>query len=273
MQYLNPKINIVTVLVTPDLAREWLTRNQNNRPLKHKHVERLCNSILSGKWKMTGDPIRFSNTGKLIDGQHRLNAIEKSGVSVMCVVMKDLDEDIFDVIDSGRTRQKSDIISIEFPYLSFEVAKILGTSATIAYEYQNELFSFQVRVEKSELLEFIKSNQKIIDCAEYAQSLSRPTPCSRAIAGAFLFFTKDENHDKALRFIRGFMSGENLPSGNVLLTLRDSCFNARINRRPIQIKEIFGRLIKCWNAEVRGKPLTAINSTYFKDEKFPRFIG
>lgn len=76
-----PEMRVVTI--TPAMAQSWLKRNSGNRPLKHSHVLRLAKAIGAGGWKLTGDPIRFSETGKLIDGQRRLRACKLLGRSTI----------------------------------------------------------------------------------------------------------------------------------------------------------------------------------------------
>lgn len=144
------------VEVTPEMARQWLYRNLGNRPLTNAVVNRYARDMADGRWKMAGDPIRFSKTGKLIDGQHRLSAILKTGLTILCVVVTDLDDSIFNVIDTGRVRSKSDVIYIEHG-LPVETSKLLSSSAMLAYCYSNELYSFKPSVTNDELAEYVRA--------------------------------------------------------------------------------------------------------------------
>lgn len=44
-----------------------------------------------GKWKLNGKTICFDRTGRLLNGQHRLSAVVRSGVSLTTVVVRGLD--------------------------------------------------------------------------------------------------------------------------------------------------------------------------------------
>lgn len=101
-------------LVTPQMAREWLERNTDNRPLRPGVVDGFLAAYRRGEWKVTHQGIAFAKSGRLLDGQHRLTFIselpEKSVVpmNVSC----DLDEDAFDSIDQGFKRTASDLYGV-----------------------------------------------------------------------------------------------------------------------------------------------------------------
>jgi hypothetical protein len=262
----------VTV-ITPEVARVWLTRNIGNRPVAPSQVQRLEDAIRAGKWRMTGDPIRFSKTGKLIDGQHRLHAIVNAGEAVSCLVLRDLDDDIFDVIDSGRTRSKSDLMYISHG-VPVETAKILSAASLIAYAYENELYALKPRVEGGELAKWVSERPFLVDCASFAQRLPRrAAPLPRSIAAAFLFFAGSIDYATAVRFVERLMVGSVEGANDNLLHLRNAIVGAKLNRRPMQTSEIFGRLVKIWNAERRGKPIQYFNNTALRaGDPFPQFI-
>lgn len=101
-------------LVTPKMARDWLERNTDNRPLRPGVVDGFMQAYRRGEWKVTHQGIAFSKSGRLLDGQHRLTFIselpEKSVVAVN--VTNELEEDTFDAIDQGFKRTTSDLYSV-----------------------------------------------------------------------------------------------------------------------------------------------------------------
>lgn len=265
-----PSVSVVDV--TPEIAREWLSRNIGNRPASQAHVAKLERAIVAGKWKMTGDPIRFSKTGKLLDGQHRLQAILNSGMTVACVVMRDLDDEIFDVLDSGKGRQKSDVLFIELG-LPVETCKVLASAVGWVLDYDRELYGFHGKADKAEVLEFVQINPAMIASAEYAQALPHQSPVPRSIAAMFHFYAARRNQASAERFLERFMVGAVDGADDNLLHLRNKCFTAKLVRRPISRTAVFGQMIKIWNAEQRNKPIKYFNNSALRqDEQFPTFI-
>ena len=101
-------------LVTPAMAREWLERNKDNRPLRPGVVDGFLAAYRRGEWKITHQGIAFAKSGRLLDGQHRLTFIselpEKTVVPMN--VSNDLDEDAFDSIDQGFKRTTSDLYMV-----------------------------------------------------------------------------------------------------------------------------------------------------------------
>ena len=259
--------------VTPSIARQWLARNMGNRPITASVVNRYARHMDGGKWKMAGDPIRFSKTGKLIDGQHRLTAIVKTGLTVPMVVLTGLEDAIFNVIDTGRARSKSDVLFIEHG-LPVETSKLLSSSAALAYCYRNELYSFKPSITNEELSAFIRENSGLIAATQHVrENVPHESPAPKAIAVAFWFFASQLDQALADRFLERFMVGAVEGANDNLLHLRNACLNARANRRPLSTADLLGRLIKIWNAERRGKPIAYFNNTALrKDESFPRFI-
>lgn len=70
-------------LITTDLARQYLKRNSScNKPLEEDKVNALVEKINSGKWDSNGDAIYFGHGDVLLNGQHRMNAIVRSGIPV-----------------------------------------------------------------------------------------------------------------------------------------------------------------------------------------------
>src|SRR4051794_7777218 len=64
------------VIVTPELAKEWLamiTRSQ--RKLRPGHVRMIARDIKEGRWLLTGESLIFDRDGGLLNGQHRLSGI------------------------------------------------------------------------------------------------------------------------------------------------------------------------------------------------------
>lgn len=264
-----PSVSVVDI--TPETARQWLERNIGNRPASPAHVAKLEKAIKDGKWKMTGDPIRFSKTGKLIDGQHRLQAILNSGMTVTCVVMRDLDDEIFDVLDSGKGRQKSDVLFVELG-LPVETCKMLASAVTWIIDYEREQFGFPGKADKTEVMRFVQDNHLTVAAAEYAQALPRNAPVPRSIAAMFYFYASQRNKEAAERFIERFMVGAVTGPQDNLLYLRNRCFASSVDRRPLHRSQVLRALIRIWNAEQRGKPIKYAANAMRVDDAFPTFI-
>jgi hypothetical protein len=99
---------------TPELAQAALSFHDDTANRRHydRLSDRYCEAMTRDEWLLNGESIKFTNTGKLIDGQHRLRAIIKSQRAVPLMVVLDLDPAAFTTIDTGRARSASDVLAI-----------------------------------------------------------------------------------------------------------------------------------------------------------------
>jgi hypothetical protein len=105
------------MVITPEMARQWLSGQNKNRKLMASHVTYLANEIKSGRWRISGDTIKFGDNGKLLDGQHRLSAILKAGIAIKSLVVFDIPVEHFTIIDRGVVRNIGDITGISLDYV------------------------------------------------------------------------------------------------------------------------------------------------------------
>lgn len=76
--------------ITPRIAKTMLSHNTGNRPLRKAVVQRYATDMENGDWQDNGDPIRFDTNGRLIDGQHRLEAVILSDTPIDAWVLRGL---------------------------------------------------------------------------------------------------------------------------------------------------------------------------------------
>lgn len=100
------------VLVTPAMAEVWLGRNEHNRNVRDHGVFAYGRDMAAGHWAFTGDSIKIDWHGRLLDGQHRLRAIQDSGISVEMLVVEGLDPATQTVIDNGMKRTAGDALKL-----------------------------------------------------------------------------------------------------------------------------------------------------------------
>lgn len=101
-------MTITIETITPAAAREMLTRNKNNRPIRSRIVERLARDMKAGNFKTTHQGIAISEDGNILDGQHRLTACALSGVSITLPVARGMKTELMDYVDTGIKRNYGD---------------------------------------------------------------------------------------------------------------------------------------------------------------------
>ncbi len=99
MKTLTKKITVDIMTITVELAIQWLANNHTSRRKNPAEIERLTRVILDDQWVINGEAIVLDAEGRLLDGQHRLEAIVLAGLPVSSVVVKGVDPSAADTID------------------------------------------------------------------------------------------------------------------------------------------------------------------------------
>ncbi len=101
-------------LVTPEMAARYLATMRENRAIKKLHVDMLAREMKAGRWRESFQGIAFDGQNRLTDGQHRLAAIVKSGISVWSLVFRYVDESTLPITDQGIMRSYADVLHLMF---------------------------------------------------------------------------------------------------------------------------------------------------------------
>lgn len=106
------QIETLVVTITPDLAKHLLAYNHGNRKLREKTVKYWIGCLKTGSITMSHQGIAMAgdmcNPIRIIDGQHRLEAIVSSGISWPFLMAFNVPEDSFKNIDNGLSRTMTD---------------------------------------------------------------------------------------------------------------------------------------------------------------------
>lgn len=98
--------------ISPPLARRILELNADNqRNHRQSLSDRYARDMGTGRWtEKNGQPINIATNGRVINGQHRLQGIIKSGKTVRFDVNMGISPDAIVVIDAGASRSAVDVI-------------------------------------------------------------------------------------------------------------------------------------------------------------------
>jgi hypothetical protein len=241
--------------VDPVLARRWLKENNvRNRKLRPGRVEDLKNAILRGEWRMDGSPIRFSRSEKLLDGQHRLKAIEESGRTVQCLVIRGLDENAQEVMDRNLGRTYADKLQID----EEPNATTLASAVHLMWRYEHGYFgreSFGKRPSFPQLDDVLNRHPELRRSVTAAGSYIKKIKMPRAyIATARTIFLGLSEAD-ADRFFSDLTTGENLTALDPVFRLREALNqNAMSTSKKYSSDHLLALTFKAWNLFRKGEP-------------------
>jgi hypothetical protein len=103
--------NVEMMDISPEFAGQLLVRrHKNQRPLKEHYVFELSQAMVEGRWRWTADVIRLDKDLRVIDGQHRLSAVVKSGITLKDALVATVEtKDAILSIDQNRPRNLNDL--------------------------------------------------------------------------------------------------------------------------------------------------------------------
>jgi len=241
--------------IDPDMASHMLEYNHENRPPQMRLVESWARTMRENGWvEDIGDPIRFSNTGRLLDGQKRLMAVEKSGRAIRFNVITGLPDSSQDVMDSGQHRSVADQLKIN----GYKNAMIIASSARMLWLWEHgALISNLPTPSNIEVLDYIltlsNGDHSIEDSAHVAAgSQARQFIAPSVVAGCHYRMSLVDSK-AASEFFDYLDHGANMPLRSPILALRDT-MTRRVggrDRRPNQAQQVY-LVCRAWTLWRKG---------------------
>ena len=105
------KITAKVETITPEIAKTMLGENVNNRRISRDNVNLFAREIRNGEWRFNGEAIKFGKDGRLLDGQHRLLAVIAADKPLTTLVIRGLEDETQQTMDSGKTRTLGDVLA------------------------------------------------------------------------------------------------------------------------------------------------------------------
>ena len=113
LNLLETEISYNKISVTPELARELLKGNNCNRTVRVAIVEIYAAAMREGKWHAdTSECIKIAYNMRILDGQHRLEAVIMANVAVPMYIAYNVPETAALNIDTGVRRNSKDIFAL-----------------------------------------------------------------------------------------------------------------------------------------------------------------
>lgn len=255
---MEPKVN-PDMIVTPEMASEWLQNNDHNRPIDWRLVATYQRQMEADKWMFVGDPIRRSVTGRLLDGQNRLTALVLADKPQRFVVIENLADETQPFMDVGKRRTPGDVFTMEGVADGRAVSAL--SAMLMAYE-SGRLLDNKYQSTIAEVLEFYQdpANTELINKgAKVGKDVRRAIPFNPSVAGTLWVsasrisdvFTVAEFYDKLI-------TGAGLFDGDPILSLRNWVLRRKREDLRVNRNEYFWLLTRVWNAWVMDEPLSKV---------------
>lgn len=277
----NERKTLEEVTVTPEIARKMLIGNTVNRNKKNLRIEMYAQDMADGRWRLTGDTIRFAKDGRLLDGQNRLMACIKANVPFVTDVKVGLDDVVMRNVDRGAARSFADQLKIEGYKNCANIASITGGVyryyAGGSARYINSKMSAKYPMSIDMGFETLEKHPLIVDAASYYSASTRARLAPVSLIGACKVICQEISIEDANDFYGKFADGisDSYDSPVAALTRALESINAKadaLGRRDVTYK--LPLIVKAWNAYIMGEPMTRIifRRGGLRAEKFPEFM-
>lgn len=258
-------------VITPDVARDILASNSHNRNLRSARVIQLVEALRRGEWVLNGETIKIAEDGTLIDGQHRLQAVLDSGVSIETLVMRNMPMDVQDTVDTGRRRRLADILAIE----GHSDSHALGAALSMLYRFRTNKridYSHSGAPSPQQALELLAREPGIRDSVREARRVTKHVGGPIGIFSALHYLFMEVDPAAATEFFNRLADGADLRKDDPLLHLRNQLFRPKKDRHYAQSPSNLAALtIKAFNLRRAGRRIDLLS--FKKTEKFPSIDG
>ncbi len=263
-------VRVEYIQVTPDLAAQWLGRNKKNRNIRVAVVQGLAEAELRGEWQLNGETIKIDWDGNLLDGQHRLTSIVKSGMTLPCLVVTGLDPAVLDTIDQGLKRQFADYLVME----GQKYAAGIAATTRLLWQFENKKLVIGRDAKQPTIIQLrdcLAANLDLLDVMPLAYALNDELGLARSMAAFTYLLCRRKSRDAADEFFDQLRSGSYLEEGDAIWILRRHLLKARMDQTRKIRPEVKGAwIIKQWNAWRKGKGLKVMRLNV--GDEFPKPI-
>lgn len=212
--------------ITPKIAQEYLQKVDpaHQRKLIVSRAQAFAREMTAGHWFQNHQGIAFDEHGRLIDGQHRLQAIILSGVTLVMLVTRGIAAEMvngvrlfaIDTIDVGYKRQTGEQLALRNGIK--DASRVAAATRAVLYWATN--LTKNTTPIALEILELYPSIKKLatLSANKNYRILNGPlVGCFSVAVKSFPYLLSE--------FVEPFLSGANLSKGSPALMLRNIVLN------------------------------------------------
>lgn len=255
------------ISVTPEVAAEMLESNGANRNKRDGNIDRYARDMASGHWRLIGQSIQFSKSGRLLDGQNRLMACVRSGAPFETFVCVGLDDDAMRSIDKGSPRTFSDDLKIA----GYDNATRVAAATSNVFRYQmtgdaramagrgRSSKASKIGMTSDEGFETLRAHPGIIDTVKALRRREKLSKIANmSTIDAFAYVVGRVHREDAEYFFDRLTNPMDLSEGSPILALIST--SSRLNDKARAARVGSGHsaemklaiMIKAWNAFMDG---------------------
>lgn len=254
-----PSVTCRLEVVTPEIAAAWLEKNTTNRPVDQSVVDRYGRDMLAGRWLVTGDPIQFGESGRMLGGQHRCWACVQYDVIFRTYVVRGIpleeEEAVMATLDSGKKRTLGNALAI----YGEKDCSLLASIVNMIWRYEKGHLTRASYPTHGESIEWLRENDEVhaalsVARTVYAHLKAPPTP-----VGVAYHLNAKVDAEAAEEFWRLAADGAGLASGSPILAYRRWVISRLSNREKVTANTWLAYNMKAMNVWRAGKSMRLLS--------------
>lgn len=247
------------VEITPAMATALLNANSHNRRLREAVADGYARDMTADRWDVNGETIKICADGRLIDGQHRLEAIEITGIPAVCLLVTGLPIEAQKTTDIGARRSYADTLRWQDVKNGDAVSAILRRVTLWNAGYRTKTGSYKVT--DPEMDATFAAVPGIVEAADFGVAHTKGAGIPPAQVGFAYWLLAGIDTEPATWFMQRIADGASLQLGHPCLVFRDRLRREREalrGRGSLSPDLILALLIKAWNSYRAGDTITKL---------------
>lgn len=271
-------------MITPEVARQLLELNTNNRRPKRAKIEQYKRDMTNLRWDADASDLKVSRTQELVDGQNRCIASQESGMPFPTLIRTGLHVETKMHVDTGAKRIGSDVVRMMAGVTNY--ASGVAAAVTLRNRYTERYERYDAArgldwkatvLTHEEMLTYLREHPAMIEFAPAGNRLYQSvTPAIQvSVWIAALSWFAELDHSMAEDFANRLVESEFRGPGDPLQSLVGYAARMRAQVQPgAGLGGIRGRIaqeenliacIKVWNAYRKGEEIRRL--TVRKDDR------
>lgn len=241
------KPTVSWVHIDPDMARRMLSRNKINRTLRAEKVDTYARDMAAGRWTIDTNAICTDPDGYLLNGQHRLHAVIKSGATILFSVMRNVPRNAMKNMDTGAGRTPGDTLRFAGERNANILAAIVKQLVLIG---DGRFYMDRQRqgVSRSELEAFVETHEQVRTSGDMATKYHTHIDAVPTAIGVAHYLIADVNGPElADHYLHALAYRTDIPAGSAIHAVDSRLRELRRNRVRMETRNYIFLLLKGWN--------------------------
>jgi hypothetical protein len=248
------EIFMVQTEVSPSMAACLMEKNIANRAVVTGGAARSAGTYAAamqrGEWVINGETIVIASTGELNDGQHRLYAVIKSGVTVPMLLVFGVDRETRHTIDQGIARSAAHVLMMQ----GEKNTTNLATALRLLFQYDHTA-GINARPSTDELLATLDKHPDVREpFLREAWRLNSLFQTSVGCIGAAYYLCGEKHLADAINFYEIVVTGLGIEnSTDPVIKLRNMYMDHYARKDKLTAPEHAANFIRAYNAFRDGR--------------------